>query len=214
MADRDIDAGSRAGPSAEPRSGSDDRSDVSTSRTAGQVVEQFVVAELTEERARRVRLDAQGAGLITASTALSALAFGIGALIANPKDYDMPRLGLWGMAVTFVSFMVAALFGLIAGSSLHKNKVVELDQVERWRADETFWHKDSDAALREVLEDVISYLGSLRHRNNQRGWLIVFGLCFQALALIGISFAIGAVLADQIFPNARGWFDVLEPPKP
>lgn len=203
-----------AGGDAASRVGGDDPEALAAEvdHDGGEVVEKFVVAELTEERERRVRLDAQGASLITASTALSALAFGIGSLVASRGDYDLPRLSLWGMSVTFVAFMLAAVCGVYVGGQLHTNKVADIDVMQDWCSDPTKWFQSKNAMLREVLEPVIEYLKYLRGANQKRAFWVKVGYGLQTVALVGLSVAIGAVLADFIVPHAHGWLSILDPP--
>ena len=72
--------------------------DVAADEVGGFAVQDYIVTELNEERGRRVRIDEQGARLITGSTALSALAFAGTTLITQRPGFELPRLSLYALA--------------------------------------------------------------------------------------------------------------------
>lgn len=178
----------------------------------GGAVEAFLVAELTEERQRRVRIDARGSALITGSTALSALAFAAVTIVTEQKSFVLPRISLWALSLTFLAFMFAAFCGLRASARYHRNQVVPIAVIESWRRNDDLWRSGRSEAMRDLLKPVILYLGDIRRFNRNRAKWIILGAGSQIAALFGLSVAIGCILAAAIAPDATGWFHILEPP--
>ena len=177
----------------------------------GFAVETYVVAELNEERNRRVRIDAQGANLITGSTALSALAFAATTLVTTGDGPVLGRLSLWGLGVTFLAFMVAAFCGLRGGGKIHRNQTISLEDLEEWRCSNAMWFGGRSEASRVHLCHIIRYLEEIRGFNRGRARWVAGGSVAQTVALFGLSVAVGAILFAEIYPAAEDWW-VLKPP--
>jgi hypothetical protein len=180
-------------------------------QVGGFAVQEYVVAELNEERNRRVRIDAQGASLITGSTALSALAFAATTLVTTGEGLVLGRLSLWGLGVTFLAFMVAAFCGLQGGGKVHKNQTVPLEQLDEWRRSDAMWFGGRSEASRVHLCHIISYLETIRGFNRGRARWVAGGSVAQTVALLGLSVAVGAILFAEIYPAAKDWW-ALKPP--
>lgn len=175
-------------------------------------VQRYVVAELNEERSRRVRIDAQGSSLITGSTALSALAFAATTLVSTSKTFELPRLSLWALGITFAAFMVAAFCGLRGGGKIHNNETVDIDKLEAWRGSDEVWLGSRTAASREHLGHLIAYLRKIRCFNDDRARWVIRGSLFQIVALFGLSAAVAIILIAAMYPGQAGWYHWLEPP--
>ena len=175
-------------------------------------VQQYVVAELNEERQRRVRIDSQGASLITGSTALSALAFAAMTLVTGSKDFALPRLSLWALGLTFLAFMFAAFCGLLAGGRVHHNQTVSIDQLDQWRRSDRMWFGTRTDVSREHLHELIRYLNEIRTFNKTRATWVVLGSGSQLVALLGLSVAVAVVLVSAMYPGNVGWHHWLERP--
>jgi len=178
----------------------------------GYEIQQYVVAELNEERQRRVRIDAQGASLITGSTALFTLALAATSLVGITKTFELPRLSLWLLAFTFAAFMFAAFCGLRGGGRIHKNETVPLPLLESWRMSDRAWLGTRETACRIHLHHLIKYLEQIRRFNRRRAKWVVCGSWFQIAALFGLSLAVAAILLVVMFPGHSGPHDLLEPP--
>lgn len=176
-------------------------------------VQQYVVAEVNEERQRRVRIDAQGARLITGSTALSALAFAATTLVTASKTFELPRLSLWALAVTFVAFMFAAFCGLRGGGKIHDNTTVPIGCLEEWRGNDRMWMGSRAEASRDHLLHLIEYLHKIRNFNDDRAKWVIRGSRSQILALFGLSVAVAIILVAAMYPGHAGWHHWLEPPR-
>lgn len=180
-----------------------------TDQDGGVAIQEFVVAELTEERARRVRIDSQGASLITGSTALSAVAFAAAALVTNQDGFVLPRLSVWALAMTFVAFMFAAFCGLRGGGVIHDNEVVPMEDLEDMLHDNSSWLEEKSEVSRKLLDPILGYLNDVREFNARRAQWVIRGSWSQIVALTGLSIAVGAILLKAMVPNMVGWFDVL-----
>jgi hypothetical protein len=179
----------------------------------GYEIQKYIVAELNEERARRVRIDTQGAALITGSTALSGLAFAATTLVTVSNPFELPRASLWALALTFVAFMVAAYCGLRGGGKVHDNETVPIDEFEAWRSSDEMWLGGRESAGRQHLEHLIVYLRQLRGFNKERAEWIVRGSRWQIAALLGLSLAVAVLLVSMMVPDAAGPLNMLEPPR-
>ncbi len=168
-------------------------------QVGGFAVQDYIVTELNEERARRVRIDAQGASLITGSTALSVLAFAGTSLVTTQEGFDLPFLSLIALAVTFLSFMLAAFCGLKGGGQPHENQTVENRKLEEWRTSDDMWLGSRSGASREHLGYIIIYLERIRQFNHERATWIVWGSRSQIVALFGLVIAVGWILIVEMF---------------
>ena len=175
-------------------------------------VQRYVVAELNEERQRRVRIDSQGASLIQGSTALATLAFAATTLVTGTTSWTLPRLSLWTLGVTFAAFMVTAFCGLRGGGKIHRNQTVPLATLTDWTQSDQMWLGDRAAAGRQHLLELIRYLGEIRGFNNDRATWVVWGSRAQVLALFGLIVSVAVILIDAMYPEASGWHHILDPP--
>ena len=179
----------------------------------GYAIQDYVVTELNEERARRVRIDAQGTSLITGSTALSALAVAGTTLVTSRSGFEVPRMTLWALGGTFFAFMVAALCGLRGGGRVHQNQTVPIRTLRGWCEDDERWFGPRPVVTREHLAHILAYLTQIRRFNDRRARWIVGGAVSQILALLGLSVAVAVILVGEMFPEAEGWHQWLEPPE-
>ncbi|MGZ5422908.1 MAG: hypothetical protein ACXWDF_12115, partial [Aeromicrobium sp.] len=173
--------------------------DVRADKVGGFAVQEYIVTELNEERERRVRIDAQGASLITGSTALSALAFAGTTLITTRSDFELPQLSLYALAVTFLAFMFAAFCGLNGGGKIHDNQTVPIEMLEKWRTSDAMWLGGRSAASRDHLGHIIGYLRHIRAFNNERASWVILGSKSQIIALLGLVVAVGGILFREMF---------------
>ena len=175
-------------------------------------VQRYVVAELNEERQRRVRIDTQGATLIRGSTGLATLAFAATTWVTGTTDWELPRLSLWTICVTFVAFMVTALFGLLGGGKIHDNVTVPLRTLEAWTRSDDMWLGSREVAGRTHLLELIRYLGRIRKFNDDRAKWVVWGSRTQVVALFGLVASVSVILFAAMYPGMSGWHNILEPP--
>jgi hypothetical protein len=168
--------------------------DVAADEVGGFAVQDYIVTELNEERGRRVRIDEQGARLITGSTALSALAFAGTTLITQRQVFELPRLSLCALALTFLSFIFAAFCGLNGGGKIHDNEAVQIDLLEDWRTSDAMWLGGRSAASREHLGHIFCYLRDIRLFNNDRASWVILGSGSQIVDLVGLVVAVGGIL--------------------
>jgi hypothetical protein len=179
----------------------------------GLVLHEFAIGELQEERDRRLRTDARGAGLITTSSALAALAFAAAALVTNQKNFEIPRLSLWGLLFTFAGFMVAAFCGLRATGLTTPEQSVSTSQLLDWRNDDDqIWHNTRSNVTWLITRALILYVTDVRAGTNVRARWIAVGSRAQLAALVGLVVAVGAILLKAIEPGLDGWGDLLQPP--
>lgn len=175
----------------------------------GAQLDAFVDSELEAERARRDRVDARGAALITSSSGLASLLFAVAAVVTDQKNFDPARGALWALGVTFLAFAAAALCGLMAARS-ETVEVVPPEQLLDWRNDDTNIWKNTEDNVRWLLTRAkILTLTSLRTGNTRRMRWAIRGWVAQLIALAALVVAVGVILAAAIWPTAPGWFDIL-----
>lgn len=183
-----------------------------TDQNGGLELDAFVQAELEDERARREKIDTRATGLITTSSALATLVFAAAALVTGQDGYVPPRLALWALALTFIAFAVAALFGLLAARS-EPTEVVTTDQLLEWRNDdEKIWLNTQDNVRWLLVRAKIRSLDSLRIGNNAKMTRAKVGAVAQLAALAALVIAVGAILAKAIWPDLAGWMEMFLPP--
>jgi hypothetical protein len=175
-------------------------------------VQHYVVAELNEERERRVRIDTQGSSLISGSTALSALAFAAASLVTGTTSFALPRLSLWTLALTFIAFMATAFCGLRGGGKIHENDTVPIETLLEWADSDEMWFGARSEASRVHLFRLIDYLQRIRSFNDSRARWVIRGSRGQVLALLGLVTSIGIILVAAMNPHAAGWHQWLLPP--
>lgn len=164
----------------------------------GEALATFIDEELAAERARRAQLAQRGSGIITTSTGLATLLFAASALITNVDGFTPPVVSLWALAVTFLSFVIAAFCGLMAAKQ-RTSEVVHYRQLETWRAADRYWANTQDNVNRLLAKAKILSLTGLRAGNDVNARWAQKGFLAQLSALAGLAVAVGAILADALF---------------
>src|SRR5690348_5642945 len=85
---------------------------------AGRAYAQLIADQLLEERTRKASLEARGITVITTSSALSTLLFGLTAGLTTLSRFRLPPAAKLPLVLTLATFVFAAAFSLAVNMPL------------------------------------------------------------------------------------------------
>lgn len=156
-----------------------------------------ILAQLTEERARKTSLEARGIGIVTSSGALATLLFGLAAFTRgtfNQLHIPITGAGKWALITAALLFAAAAVSGVLSNAPLPYEEA--LIPPLRSRVEETEWTApDPIGAARRDARLNVDILESARKWNRVKAYLVLAGIVLEALAAIAVSVAVFSELA-------------------
>jgi len=155
-----------------------------------------IKAQLDEERARKTSLEARGIGVVTSSSVLATLLFGL--VTFTRGNVSQPHLVIGEPAITALIvgvalFAIAALLGLVANVPMDYSEASIKKLQERVVKAE--WEKQDpvEAARYDAVLNV-QVLDAARKLNGMKAWLVVIGIGAEALGAVSVAVAVVAEL--------------------
>jgi hypothetical protein len=151
-----------------------------------------IKAQLDEERATKTSLEARGLAIITSSSVLATLLFGLVAFTRGNVTEAHLNIDVWSARALLVGvalFAVAALLGLWSNVPMdYKEADVEIlrDRVkpDAWKTTDPIEAARYDAVLN------VQILDGARKVNKTKASLIAFGLSAEALGGVAVAIAV------------------------
>jgi hypothetical protein len=147
---------------------------------------------LDEERARKASLEARGIGIVTSSSVIATLLFGL--LAFARSSIAQPHLAIaeparTALIVGAVLFAAAALAGLAANIP-RDYREASIQKLEK-RVEKTEWETaDPVEAARYDAVLNVQVLDAARKLNAWKAWLILAGIAAEALAAVAVVVAV------------------------
>jgi hypothetical protein len=155
-----------------------------------------IKAQLDEERATKASLEARGLGIITSSSVLATLLFGLVAFTRGNVNQAHLDVGLWAgraLVLGVGMFALAALLGLWTNLPLSYKEadikfLRERVQPEEWTTQDPIEAARYDAVLN------VQVLAGAREANKLKSKVLTFGIAAEALGAVAVALAAGSEL--------------------
>jgi hypothetical protein len=159
---------------------------------AGGAYAAFIVDQLGEERNRKTTLEGRGIVVINTSSALATLLFALTAVVTGAAKFRMPGSARLPLLLALVSFVCAAICGLLANVPLRyrEPKVAGLAKL----VDPNYWSGPREIGELRVAGANVEALASARSANGLKVMLLLLAVGFEILAVISLSWTIAGIL--------------------
>jgi hypothetical protein len=159
---------------------------------AGSIYASFIGDQLEDERSRQTSIEQRGLSVITTSGVLVTLLFGFSALVTRTTSFQLENPARLFLEVSLISFVVAAVSGILTNWPLPYSPVDEEDL--KRLIEPNYWHRSSSPAARRVAEDQIETLTEMHRSNNFRSRVLLAAMAAEILAIILLACSIGVIL--------------------
>lgn len=150
----------------------------------------YAEALLAAQDARKASLGQRGLAVITTSGTLVTLVFGLVALLTKANDYRLPHSAHGWIGTALVSFVIAAVLGLVSNVPLNYGGP-NFDGEGTLRA---VWDDEGVVARRRVTETRLNDYRQAQKRNGFKAWVLVAGMAFEVGAVVLLSIAVAIIL--------------------
>lgn len=161
--------------------------------TAGDVISEFISAQLDTVRARRTSLEARGLAVITSSGALVTLQLALVTLLPKTPDTLHPAAKAL-IAASTISFLAAAVGGVcsnIPRKSFHVSPESLLPHISHY-----FWGAPETEARKAITTIQLKVLISAEKTTRLKAQVVLFSFCWEILG-------IGCLTAAIVFTLLR-----------
>jgi hypothetical protein len=157
----------------------------------GEVLAEYVKEQAELEEKRRASLESRGVGVITVSSTLVTLLFGIAAVVTKSQDFaptDEVRQRLSLALVLFASSAVVAI-GTTVPLAIHS-----VDASALLPEIKALWSKDPDAIRKTTTATRIADLASVQRVNTVKSYILLTAVAVQVLAVIVLAWSVSGIL--------------------
>ena len=152
----------------------------------------FLKDEIAAQDARKTSFEARGLAVITTSGTLVTLLFALAALSTKRQaTFVLPASAQGWLEDALALFFFAALLALATNVPL-RYEAAKPDDIEKLLAEEPASAKE--AAERDVAYARVSQLRSAKYKNSAKGWLLVFAMFFEVLAIGCVARAVSYII--------------------
>lgn len=156
--------------------------------TAGDVISDFISAQLDVVRARRASLEARGLAVITSSGALVTLQLALVALLPKAPGTPHPagRALIAASTVSFLAATVGGVFSNIPRKSFHVSPQSLLPHISP-----PFWDAHEKEARKAITTIQLKVLISAEKTTRLKAQIVLFSFCCE---MTGVSFLTAAIV--------------------
>lgn len=165
---------------------------------AGRVYQATVTSLLAAEFERRKTLEARGGTLLTSSTTLLALIFGLTVLVTGKGAVFAVHLAVYVLYGALAVFVVSAAIAIIVQTQLQRYEVVSCEYLKTLAGSDAEWSRSADHAVRAEVSQKVRTLCSLRGGNNTKARWVVAGLVVQLTAIALLAASLGLELYGRL----------------
>ncbi len=164
---------------------------------AGKVYETLVGSLLTAEQDRRKSVEGRGATILTTSTTMLTLIFGL-TIILTGKDYVFRNHNaVCFLTLALAAFVVSAAVAIFVQTYGFKYAVTSTKTLESL-VEEVNWDRTEDDARRMWVNRQVQTIKSLRQGNNRKAGLAMWSLGFEVLAIALLALSVGLELHTRL----------------
>ncbi len=159
--------------------------------------EKLVGILLAGEEDRRRRVEGRGATILTTSTAMLTLIFGL-TIFVSGKDYTFKNhFAVWFLTLALAAFLVSAVIAIFIQAYRFSYSVLSTATLESLVKD-TNWGRTEDDARQMWIESQVETIKTLRRSNKAKSDLAVWSLGFEVLAITLLAFSVGLELHTRL----------------
>jgi len=147
---------------------------------------------LSAEVARKTSLEQRAITVITTSSALATLLFGLTALATREtQTYHLDDEARYALVVALSLFLSAALTALATNAPLFYDEV-KVDQLRQVVSER--WNDPESTAEQQVAFTRLKVLADARAKNGRKAWGLEAALGCEVLAVTAVAVAVGFIL--------------------
>lgn len=162
---------------------------------ASDVYADYIKSLVDAEVARKSSLEQRGVGVVTTSGTLVTLLLALVGAITAAKNFALPTSAHGYLAVAVVLFAIAVGIGIFANLPfLYKEAEPTADQISG------VWGYSVAEAEAFVIATRLTILGSYRHANAVKGWLVLLAGLAQLAAVVMLVLAILSIIGKNPGP--------------
>lgn len=164
---------------------------------AGQVYEKLVGLLLASEEDRRKRVEGRGATILTTSTTMLTIIFGLIVFVSG-RDYTFKsQCALWFLTLALAAFVVSAVIAIFIQAFRFQYSVLSTATLESLVKDAN-WDRTEDDARQMWIESQVETIKTLRRSNKTKSDLAVWSLGLEVLAIALLALSVGLELHSRI----------------
>jgi hypothetical protein len=160
------------------------------------VYEQMMSAQMTAEFDRRKAIEGRGAAILTTSTTMLTLIFGLVVIVTGKNEPFKNQLALWLLTAALGALVVSALFAIVVQTFGFKHTVPSRQLLNGLTG--SHWSRSEDDARRMWVRRQVLTTLSLRSSNNLRATLVVWSLRAQVVAIALLAASVGVELWSRL----------------
>lgn len=158
----------------------------------GSVYGAFISRQLDDQRGLKTSLEGRATGVITSSSVLVTLLFGLAAITARTSHYRLPGSAHAPLLVALAAFVVAFALAVAVGIPF-RLRGADADGLEKTRLE--MWRDADWKARRRVAGSEIIIITSYKAANKIKARLLIGAGVSQLVALITLGVTVGIILS-------------------
>jgi hypothetical protein len=159
---------------------------------AGAAYSQLIIDQLTEERSRKVSLEARGVTVITTSSTLATLLFALTVGLTTAAGFKLPGPARLPLVLALCAFATAAVLGLMTSIPLRYREPTPSGLAKL--VDAKFWTAPPEIGQLRVASARVTILALARAANGLKVRLLLGAIFFELLAVIFLTWAVANIL--------------------
>lgn len=176
---------------------SESPSDPNEVSPAGKIYQAMVGSLLAAEYDRRAKMEARGSTLVTASSTLLTVVFGL-TVVVTGKDYVFNNgFAVLTLIAALVAFVVSAVLGIVVHALAVPYRTVGRESLSQL-TDDSFWKLSPDEAVREDVAQQVDTIRTLRDGNERKAKWVTASLVSQVVAILLLTVSVGIELVGRV----------------
>jgi hypothetical protein len=156
---------------------------------AGKVYEQLVSAVTTAEFDRKKTLEGRGATIITTSTSLLALIFGLTVIVTGKEHLFHSHCAVKLLIASLAAFVLSAVIAIFIATYGTAYRLTGPETLEHLTDHKNWEDRTEDDARRMWVNRQVNTINTLRRGNDRKAKAVTWSLAVQVLAIALLSAA-------------------------
>jgi hypothetical protein len=159
--------------------------------TTGQVLADYVEEQVELEEKRRASLESRGVGVITVSSTLVTLLFGIAAVVTKSQNFAATEDVRQRLSLALVLFAASSVIAIGTTVPLAIHSVDASALLPEIKA---LWSKDPEAVRKTTTATRIADLASVQRVNTIKSYVLLAAVAVQVFAVIVLAWSVSDIL--------------------
>jgi hypothetical protein len=164
---------------------------------AGEVYEKLAGTLLAVEQDRRKRVEGRGATILTTSTTMLTLIFGLTVIVTGREYTFKSHYAVWSLTLALAAFVVSAVIAIFVQTYGFKYGVLSTATLESL-VKNVNWYRTEDDARRMWVHSQVQTIKTLRQSNKRKADLVIWSLGFEVLAIALLALSVGLELHTKL----------------